>query len=102
MSGTTFFTLGLGDVVPRSDLARFLTVIEAGIGFAFLAGGIGYLPILYQAFSRREVEGSLLDARAGSPSSAGEVLRPHAGAGGAGDPCQPLPGRGPLAPGLLH
>src|SRR4029077_17476760 len=29
LSGTTFFTLGLGDVVPRSGLARGLVVAEA-------------------------------------------------------------------------
>ena len=28
LSGTTFFTLGLGDVVPRSGFARFLVVVE--------------------------------------------------------------------------
>src|SRR5713226_2456545 len=32
MSGTTFFTLGLGDVVPRTPIAKTLTVIEAGTG----------------------------------------------------------------------
>src|SRR5207249_5950186 len=68
MSGTTFFTLGLGDVVPRTALAKTLTVIEAGTGFAFLAAVIGYFPVIYQAFSRREVAISLLDARAGSRS----------------------------------
>jgi Ion channel len=67
MSGTTFFTLGLGDVVPRSAFAKTLTVVEAGTGFAFLAAVIGYFPVIYQAFSRREVAISLLDARAGSP-----------------------------------
>ena len=36
---------------------------------------IGYLPVIYQAFSRREVSISLLDARAGSPPSAAEMLR---------------------------
>jgi len=36
---------------------------------------ISYLPVLYQAFSRREIVISLLDARAGSPPSAGELLR---------------------------
>lgn len=77
MSGTTFFTLGLGDVVPKSDAARVLTVLEGGTGFAFLALMIGYLPVLYQAFSRREVSISLLDARAGSPPSAVELLRRH-------------------------
>lgn len=79
MSGTTLFTLGLGDVTPASPLARFLTVLEAGLGFGFLALVIGYLPVLYQAFSRREVTISLLDARAGSPPTAAELLRRHSG-----------------------
>ncbi|HTR20502.1 MAG TPA: ion channel [Gemmatimonadales bacterium] len=77
MSGTTFFTLGLGDVVPVTTLAKTLTVIESGTGFAFLAVVIGYLPVTYQAFSRREGPISLLDARAGSPPSAGELLWRH-------------------------
>ncbi len=77
MSGTTFFTLGLGDVIPLSMPARILTVVEAGIGFGTLAVVIGYLPVLYQAFSRREVNISLLDARAGSPPSAVELIRRH-------------------------
>src|SRR5215472_5832134 len=47
LSGTTFFTLGLGDVVPRSHLARALVVTEAGFGFGFLAAVIGYLPFIY-------------------------------------------------------
>jgi hypothetical protein len=75
MSGTTILTLGLGDVAPISPLARFLTVIEAATGFGLLALVIGYLPVMYQAFSRREVNISLLDARAGSPPSAIEMLR---------------------------
>ena len=75
MSGTTFFTLGLGDVTPRTPLARVITVVEAGTGFGFLALVIGYLPVLYQAFSRREVSTVLLDARAGSPPCAAELLR---------------------------
>jgi hypothetical protein len=79
LSGTTLFTLGLGDVTPASPLARFLTVLEAGIGFGFLALVIGYLPVLYQSFSRREVTISLLDARAGSPPTAFEMLRRNAG-----------------------
>jgi hypothetical protein len=51
-----------------------LAVVEAGLGFAFLAVVIGYLPTIYSAFSRREIEISLLDARAGSPPSAAELL----------------------------
>lgn len=75
MSGTTFFTLGLGDVLPWGRVGRTLVVVEAGLGFAFLGGVISYLPMIYQTFSRREVSISLLDARAGSPPSAGELLR---------------------------
>jgi hypothetical protein len=75
LSGTTFFTLGLGDVLPLGPKGRELVVLEAGLGFAFLGGVVTYLPTIYQAFSRREVGISLLDARAGSPPSAGELLR---------------------------
>jgi hypothetical protein len=77
LSGTTFFTLGLGDVLPRTSLARLLVVVESGMGFAFLALVIGYLPALNQSFARREVSISLLDARAGSPPTASEMLCRH-------------------------
>jgi hypothetical protein len=79
-SGTTFFTLGYGDVVPTGAWGRALAVAEAGIGFGFLAVVISYLPMLHQAFARREITISLLDARAGSPPSAGELLGRLAGA----------------------
>jgi hypothetical protein len=82
LSGTTFFTLGLGDVIPQTGLARFLVVLEAGVGFGFLAAVIGYLPFIYGSFSKREVNISLLDARAGTPPTAGELLRRHAYPGG--------------------
>ena len=75
MSGTTFFTLGLGDLQPVGRLARVVTVAEAGTGFGFLALVIAYFPVLYQSFARREVRLTLLDAWAGSPPAAAEVLR---------------------------
>lgn len=77
LSGTTFFTLGLGDVIPRSGLARFLVVAEAGFGFGFLAAVIGYLPSIWGAFAARETNITMLDARAGTPPTAGELLRRH-------------------------
>src|SRR6266496_6714970 len=73
-SGETFFTLGYGDIVPISRAARALSVIEAGMGFAFLGVVIGYIPVVYASFSRREIQISMLDARAGSPPSAVELL----------------------------
>ena len=77
LSGSTLFTLGLGDVTPQTSLARVLAVLESGMGLGFLAIVVGYLPVLYQSFSRREVNITLLDARAGSPPSAAELLRRH-------------------------
>jgi Ion channel len=74
LSGETFFTLGYGDITPNNAVARALAVMEAGMGFAFLGVVIGYLPVVYSAFSSRETEISLLDARAGSPPSATEFL----------------------------
>lgn len=84
MSGVTFFTLGYGDVVPHSGAARFMAVLEAGTGIGFIAVVIGYLPVLYQLFSRREAHVIQLDARAGSPPTAAAMLCRHAEADGLG------------------
>jgi hypothetical protein len=75
LSGTTFFTVGFGDVTPRGGLGRFLCVTEGATGFSFLAIIISYLPTIFTAFAQRETEITLLDARAGSPPSAIELLR---------------------------
>ena len=74
LSGVTLFTLGYGDVAPLTPLGRALSTTEAGLGLAFLAAIISYLPTLYQAFSSRETIITLLDARAGSPPAAVEIL----------------------------
>ncbi len=82
MSGVTFFTLGYGDVVPHTAGARLVAVFEAGTGIGFIAVVIGYLPVLYQLFSRREAHVIQLDGRAGSPPTAGTMLARHAEADG--------------------
>lgn len=82
VSGTTLFTLGLGDVVPRSIAARALIIFESATGLGLVALVIGYVPVLYNTFSRREVSVALLDARAGSPPTSSELLRRHSFAGG--------------------
>lgn len=80
-SATTFFTLGYGDVTATTSFGRFLSVLEAGMGFGFLAIVISYLPVLYQSFSRREATILLLDARAGSPPTACTLLCRYDGQG---------------------
>jgi len=83
-SGEAFFTLGYGDA-PQATLSRLLTIMEAGTGFGFIALTIGYLPVLYQHFSQRDVQLIQLAPRAGSPaSSAVMLLRFAAEAGPAG------------------
>ncbi len=73
-SGVTFFTLGYGDLTPAGDLGKLIAVVETGLGFGFLAMVISYHPVLTQAFSRREIVISLLDARGGSPPTAAQIL----------------------------
>ena len=82
MSGVTFFTLGYGDVVPHNPVGRYIAMIEAGSGLGFIAVVIGYMPVLYQLFARREAHVIQLDARAGSPPTAMTMLRRHAQSGG--------------------
>ncbi len=82
VSGTSLFTLGPGDVTPLSQATRALIVFESGVGLGFVALVIGYVPVIYQAFSNREVLVAMLDGRAGSPPSAGELIRRHAYPGG--------------------
>ena len=81
ISGTVFFTLGFDTLHPANGVARLLAVVEGGMGFGFLALVLAYFPVLYQSFSRREVRLTLLDAWAGSPPAAAEVLRRLAASG---------------------
>jgi hypothetical protein len=75
LSGATFFPLGFADTYPLQIIGKLIAIIESGFGFAFLAIIIGYLPVLYQAFSRREANINLLDSHAGSPPSALYLLQ---------------------------
>ena len=72
LSAASLFTIGPFET--SSLLSRWLAVLEAGLGLAFLGMVVGYLPVLYQSYSSRELRISLLDARAGSPPAAGELL----------------------------
>jgi hypothetical protein len=59
---------------PSTSLARVLFLAEAACGFGVLFVAIGYLPAIYQAFSRREVAVAQLAPRAGTPPTAGALL----------------------------
>ncbi len=81
-SAATMTTDGPSSLAAQGTFARAVQVIDAGSGLAVLAIVIGYLPSLYQAFSRREATVSQLDARAGSPPSAGRLVLRTTGRGG--------------------
>ncbi len=61
---------------------RAIEIAEAICGYLVVFGAIGYLPALFQAYSRREVAVSQLDPRAGSPPSSGTLLYRSAKRGG--------------------
>jgi hypothetical protein len=73
-SAATMTTDGPSALSAQTTFARVIQVIDSGTGLAVLAIVVGYLPSLYQAFSRREATVSQLDARAGSPPSAGRLV----------------------------
>jgi hypothetical protein len=71
--------------VPVGGLGKTLQIAEAANGLGFLAIAIGYLPALFQAFSRRESAVARLDPRAGSPPSPGRLLERSGERGGWAD-----------------
>ena len=81
-SGASLFTLGFGNDVA-TGWTRAVAVIDGATGLGLFAVVIAYLPVLYQAFNRREVGVLLLDARAGSPPSGPELLHRMGSAGAA-------------------
>ncbi|MDP8977587.1 MAG: hypothetical protein M3N17_03230 [Actinomycetota bacterium] len=72
-SGSSLLTLGYER--PSNLAATALSFSEAALGIAVLALLlVTYLPSMYAAFSRREAQIALLEARAGSPPSGVEMI----------------------------
>jgi len=78
-SGSTFLTLGLGDVSCSDPIGRLFILLEAGTGYIFLALIITYMPVLDQAYGAREVLNMLIHSRAGRPPSAIKLLHRYSG-----------------------
>ena len=79
------FTSATNPSTPTGGLGKAMQIVEAAAGLGFLAIAIGYLPALYQAFSRRETAVARLDPRAGSPPSPGRLLERSGQRGGWAD-----------------
>ena len=76
-AGTALLTIGYGDIVPHSTLARVIALLAGAAGLAVMALVISLAFNLYGSFSRREVLVLLLDARAGVPPSGVTLLQTY-------------------------
>ena len=73
-SALSLFTLGFGDIVPVDAAARIVTLFEAASGLGLIATVISLLFSLFSSFQRREALVVTLDATAGAPPSALQLL----------------------------
>jgi hypothetical protein len=74
-TASSMFTLGFA--ATPSPGATAIDIVAAGAGLGVVALLIGYLPVLYAAFNRRETLVTLLEARAGAPAWGPEILWRH-------------------------
>jgi hypothetical protein len=79
MSGSTFLTLGLGDITSADPMGRFFMILETGTGYIFLGLIITYMPLLHQAYNSREIGNLLILSRAGHPPNGIKLLRRYSG-----------------------
>jgi len=79
------FTSATNPSTPTGGVGKTMQIVEAATGLGLLAIAIGYLPALFQAFSRRETAVARLDPRAGSPPSPGRLLERSGQRGGWAD-----------------
>jgi len=75
ISGSSVFTLGIA--TSPSSGSRAIEIVAAGVGLLVIALEIAYLPALYNAFSTRETEVTLLATRSGTPAWGPEILARH-------------------------
>jgi hypothetical protein len=71
-AGSSIFTLGF--VRPSGPAPSAVVFLAAASGLALVAMLIAYLPVLYAAFNRREIQVTTLEALAGSPPWGPELL----------------------------
>lgn len=79
VSATTLVPLSYGDFVPEVGFARLVIIIESATGVIVAALAITLLFELYGAFRNREEAVIALDALAGAPPSAVQLLETAAG-----------------------
>jgi len=80
-AGSSLLTIGFGDIVPRTGLARLLAIAAGASGLSVVAVLTAFLFSVFGAFQRREVFVVSTGSRSGSPPSGLGLLAIHAGTG---------------------
>jgi hypothetical protein len=76
-AGTSLLTLGYGDVVATSGIARALSLVAASMGLATFAIVTAFLFSLFAAFQRREAFIVTMRERTGAPPSGVDFIERH-------------------------
>lgn len=75
LSGSSLLTLGFA--VPDDAATYGASFVEAALGLGLVALLISFLPTIYSAFQRRELQVARLATRAGDPPSSVEIVQRH-------------------------
>ncbi len=77
-AASSVLTLGFGDIVATGPLARAVVIVSAVSGLGVVALVVTFLFSLYGSYQRREVQVVTLQAAAGAPPSAVQLLETYA------------------------
>jgi len=84
-AGTSFLTIGYGDIVPHGGMARVLSLAAGASGFAIVAIVTTFLFSVFGGFQSRERFVVTFGTRAGAPPSGVTLLETYAALGLAKD-----------------
>lgn len=73
-SGYSLTTLGNGDLIPQTEFYRFLTLVQAALGFSIFTLTITYLLSVYNALIQRNSFALSLHHRSDTTADAAELL----------------------------
>ncbi|MBV6627826.1 MAG: two pore domain potassium channel family protein [Rivularia sp. (in: Bacteria)] len=73
-SGYCLTTLGMGDLVPQTGFYRFLTILEAALGFSIFTLTLTYFLSVYSSLTRRNTFALSLQHRSASKGNAVEMV----------------------------
>lgn len=77
-AGTTMLTIGFGDYVGNTGIARAISLAAGASGLSVVAVVTAYLFAVFGSFQRREVFVTFLGSRSGSPPSGIGLVTVHA------------------------